>query len=209
MRLNPSLQRWTTPANDPDFVLYVPAGTKDKYEQNIAAIPADKRIWWRAHRVLDGETLAGIARELRISPVSLAEANQLTPTATLEAGSHLVVPMAVGTDASLARFKEPVPHRLVEYRVRPGDTLDLLADRYNVTPYQIRRWNGLRSARLTTGRTLRLYVEAQAAAPHRTTTPSRPAPSTQHHPSTLPAAARKKPAAHAGPGGATASSTAR
>ena len=97
MRLNPSLQRWTTPANDPDFVLYVPAGTKDKYEQNIAAIPADKRIWWRAHRVLDGETLAGIARELRISPVSLAEANQLTPTATLEAGSHLVVPMAVGT----------------------------------------------------------------------------------------------------------------
>ena len=209
MRLNPSLQRWTTPANDPEFVLYLPAGTKDKYEQNIAAIPPGKRIWWRAHRVLDGETLAGIAKELRISPVSLAQANQLTPTATLEAGSHLVVPLSVGTDASLARFKEPVPHRLVEYRVRPGDTLDLLADRYNVTPYQIRRWNGLRSARLTTGRTLRLYVEAPAAAPHRTATPSRPAANTQHHASTPTTAARKKPSTAANRTGATASSTAR
>ena len=45
--------------------------------------------------------------------------------------------------------------------MRPGDTVDLIADRYNVTAYQIRRWNGLRSSKLMPGRTLRLYVEAQ------------------------------------------------
>jgi membrane-bound lytic murein transglycosylase D len=177
VKLNPSLQRWTTPANDPDFVLYLPTGTKDLYERNIASIPPDKRIWWRAHKVLDGETLATIAKQLRISPVSLAEANQMTTTSSLELGTHLVVPMAVGNDASLARFREAVPqipHRLIQYRVRPGDTVDLLADRYNVTSYQIRRWNGLRSSKLTTGRTLRLYVEAQAAAPSRAPHP-RPA----------------------------------
>ena len=42
--LNPSLQRWTTPANDPGYVLNLPAGTKDLYAKNIAAIPPDKRI---------------------------------------------------------------------------------------------------------------------------------------------------------------------
>jgi membrane-bound lytic murein transglycosylase D len=164
VKLNPSLQRWTTPANDPDFVLYLPAGTRDLYEQTIAAVPPDKRIWWRAHKVLDGETLVGIAKQMRVSPVALAQVNQLTASSSLEQGTHLIVPMASGNDASLARSREAVPHRLIQYRVRPGDTVDLIADRYNVTAYQIRRWNGLRSSKLTTGRTLHLYVEAPAPA---------------------------------------------
>ena len=167
VKLNPSLMRWTTPRNDADFTLYLPAGTKHLYEQNIAAIPPANRIWWRAHKVQEGETLAGIAKQLRVSPVALARANQLTPGAPLEEGVHLVVPMAVGREDSLLRVRERLPRRLIGYRVRPGDTVDLIADRYNVTAYQIRRWNGLRSSRLTPGRTLRLYVQGSAPARRR------------------------------------------
>jgi membrane-bound lytic murein transglycosylase D len=206
VKLNPSLQRWTTPANDPSFILYLPAGTRDLYEQTIASIPPDKRIWWRAHKVLDGETLAGIAKELRVSPVSLAEANQLTTTASLEQGTHLVIPMASGTDASLARVREQppqVPHKIIQYRVRPGDTVDLLADRFNVTAYQIRRWNGLKSSRLTTGRTLHIYVESQAPSP------ARPQPSVkpQHAASRPSNTQKKKPAAPASTANSTTAST--
>ena len=193
VKLNPSLQRWTTPGNDPGFILNLPAGTKDLYEQSIASIPPDKRIWWRAHKVLEGETLAGIAKQFRISPVTLAQANQLTASSSLEQGAHLVVPMAAGNEASLARVREPVPHRLIHYRVRPGDTVDLIADRYNVTAYQIRRWNGLRSSKLAPGRTLRLYVEAPATTASRTSH-SRPAAKSTH-PSTRTTTAQKKPAA--------------
>src|SRR5579862_7889893 len=64
IKLNPGLQRWTTPGNEPSFTLYLPAGTKDLYATNIASIPPDKRIWWRAHKVQEGETLAGIAKQL-------------------------------------------------------------------------------------------------------------------------------------------------
>jgi membrane-bound lytic murein transglycosylase D len=193
VKLNPSLQRWTTPGNNPSFILYLPPGTKDQYEQSIASIPPDKRIWWRAHKVLEGETLAGIARQLRVSPVALAQANQLTASFSLEAGTHLVVPLAAGNESSLARVREPVPYRLIHYRVRPGDTVDLIADRYNVTAYQIRRWNGLRSSKLEPGRTLRLYVQAQANTPSRTS-PSRPAaPST--HPATKTTPVQNKTAA--------------
>jgi membrane-bound lytic murein transglycosylase D len=191
VKLNPSLQRWTTPGNDPSFNLHLPAGTKNLYEQNIASIPPDKRIWWRAHKVLEGETLAGIAKQLRVSPASLAQANQLTASSSLEQGAHLVVPMAAGTDSSLARVREYVPHRLTQYRVRPGDTVDLIADRFNVTAYQIRRWNGLKSSKLTPGRTLHLYVEAQATTAR--TSHSRSAAKSKH-PTTRAAAAQKKPA---------------
>jgi len=192
VKLNPSLQRWATPANEPAFLLNLPAGTKDQYEQNIALIPPDKRLWWRAHKVLEGETLNGIAGQFRTSPLLLAQANHLTARSSLDPGVHLVVPMPAGSDASLARVREVVPRRLVHYRVRPGDTVDLIADRFEVTPYQVRRWNGLGSSKLVAGRTLRLYVAAPANTTSRPSS-SRPA-STSSHPSTHTAPAQRKAA---------------
>ena len=100
--------------------------------------------------------------------------------------------MAAGNDASLARVREVVPHRLTQYRVRPGDTVDLIADRFNVTAYQIRRWNGLRSSKLTPGRTLHLYVEAPATTASRTSHPRTAAK--RKHPPARTTTAHKKPA---------------
>lgn len=158
IRLNPSLLRWTTPGNDPDFVLSLPAGTKDLYEQNIASVPPDKRVWWRAYKVEGGETLTSIAKKFRISPAALAKVNQVSRDAPLETGGHLMLPLAPGKESSLARVHERGPRRVIHYRVRPGDTLDLIADRFDVTPYQIRRWNRMKSSSLVAGKSLRLYV---------------------------------------------------
>lgn len=191
VKLNPSMQRWTTPGNDPGFILYLPAGTKDVFEQSVASIPPDKRIWWRAHKVLDGETLAAVAKQYRISPVSLAQANRLTADASLEEGAHLVVPMAAGKDASLVRVREAATHQLIHYRVRPGDTVDLIADRFDVTAYQIRRWNGLKTSKLVPGRTLHLYAEAQTHTTKRTSTARKGAKS--NHPPARAATAHKNP----------------
>jgi len=170
INLNPSLQRWTTPGNNPEFALNLPPGTKDVFEKNIALIPPDKRIWWRAHKVAEGETLAGIAKQFRLSPLALADVNQLTPGASPVEGAHLVVPMAPGKDSSLVRVRERTARRLTHYRVRAGDTLDLIADHFDVTPYQIRRWNNLKSSQLAPGTSLRLYVlaeESSSARPSR------------------------------------------
>jgi membrane-bound lytic murein transglycosylase D len=157
-RLNPSLLRWTTPPNNPQFALNLPKGTKELFEQRVAAIPEDKRIWWRAHTVEGGETLASIARKLHVSPVALREVNGLDNESALPQGTHLVVPLAPGKESSLARVREGGPRYAVRYRVRAGDTLEFIADRYDVTPYQIRRWNNLKTSRLTPGKPLRIYV---------------------------------------------------
>ena len=141
--------------------------------------------WWRAHRVGGGETLAAIAKEVHVSMSALATVNQISPGGSLEEGSHLVVPLAPGRDSSLARVRERVPTRLTHYRVRPGDTVDLIADRFDVPVYDIRRWNNLKHSQLAAGRVLRLYVEAQNAST------SKPAGSKSHAGVRRAAAARK------------------
>jgi membrane-bound lytic murein transglycosylase D len=158
IRLNPSLLRWTTPPNNPQFVLNLPQGTKELFEQRVAAIPEDKRIWWRAYKVEEGETLSSIARKLHVSPVTLREVNGLDNESALEQGTHLVIPQAPGKESSLARVREGGPRVAVRYRVRNGDTLEFIADRYDVTPYQIRRWNNLKTSQLIAGMSLRIYV---------------------------------------------------
>ncbi len=78
--LNPSLLRLTTPkfpGNEGSFELHVPAGTAARFQTAVAAIPVDKRVSWRYHKVQGGETLASIARTYHTTPTAIAEANDL------------------------------------------------------------------------------------------------------------------------------------
>jgi len=158
IQLNPSLLRWTTPANDPEFTLALPAGTGDVFQKAVAAIPPGKRIWWRSYTVEGSETVASIAKKYRISTVALAAANGIDRDMELEAGARLVLPLAAGSESSLQRVRERGPRRAVVYRVRSGDTLEMVADRFDVTPYQIRQWNHLKTSALVAGKNLRVYV---------------------------------------------------
>src|SRR5208337_1337223 len=73
----------------PQFSLNLPKGTKEQFEQRVAAIPEDKRIWWRAYKVEEGETLSSIAKKLHVSPVTLREANRLDNESALEEFENL------------------------------------------------------------------------------------------------------------------------
>jgi len=189
IRLNPGLLRWTTPANDPQYTLHLPPGTKDVYEAVIAKVPPDKRLWWRAYKVEEGETLAGVAKKFRLSPVSLTEVNQVDQKDPLAVGTRLLLPLAPGKESNLARVRERGVRRAYRYRVRPGDTIELVADRFDVTPYEIRRWNRLRSSRLLPGTTLRVQtvvarsVRSSKQRPRRSTgAASGPVAATGHAP---------------------------
>jgi membrane-bound lytic murein transglycosylase D len=151
--LNPSLLRMATP-DDPSFELHVPRGTAEKFSAEIAAIPPDKWISWRRHRVEPGETLASIARKYRVTPTSIAEINKIDRTATLEAGAKLIIP-ATQSASETKRL-------LVSYRVRRGDTLEGIADRFSVTSEDVRKWNRLRSNHVSRGMVLRIYTIGSA-----------------------------------------------
>jgi membrane-bound lytic murein transglycosylase D len=147
--MNPSLLRMVTP-DDPNFVLHVPQGTSEKFSAEIADIPADKWVSWRRHRVETGETLTAIAKKYHVTPVSIAEANDLERGEVLTPGEKLIIPAA--------RPLEETRSRLVRYRVRKGDTLGGIADQFSVTSEDVRKWNGLKTGKVSRGMVLRIYT---------------------------------------------------
>ena len=143
--LNPQLLRNVTP-KDSDFVLKVPAGTTDKLEQNIHQVPEDKWTSWRLYTVEDGETLSDVARKYRVTVPAIETANHLDAHASLPAGFMLNVPTV------------PVAIHLEHYRVERGDTLEGIADRYDVTVAELRRWNHITTPHVAHGARLRIYT---------------------------------------------------
>jgi membrane-bound lytic murein transglycosylase D len=151
--LNPSLLRMTTP-KDHEFELHLPAGTKEKFQTAIAAIPTNMRVWWRYHKVQPGETLASIARTYRSTPKAIAEANNLEEDVVLVPDSKLTIPIAPGKRAITE--EATYARHATRYRLRKGDTVQKVADNFGVPPAMIRRWNHLKGDSLR-GRTV-VYV---------------------------------------------------
>jgi len=156
--LNPELLRNITPSL-PGFQLKVPAGTAKAFEENIQQVPTDKWTSWRLHSTEAGETLTDIARRYRVTVPAIEAANHLEPRATVPQGFLLNVPTT----------PPPTVH-LVRYRVQRGDTLAGIADRFDVTVAQLKRWNGISGDHVPHGARLRIYAgsgESVGAASHK------------------------------------------
>jgi membrane-bound lytic murein transglycosylase D len=154
--LNPSLLRWTTPEVS-EFELRLPEGAKDKYDQAIATIPQDMRVWWRYHKVAAGDTVASIAQAYRSTPQAILKANELTPDTDPVADSKLVIPIAPGRHAT-SEDAQSYSRRFTRYTVHRGDTAETVADRFGVPTAMVRRWNGLRSNSLRGRRTVLVHL---------------------------------------------------
>ena len=146
--LNPSLLRLTTP-DDPSFELHLPAGTAERFSAEIADIPPDKWVSWRRHRIEAGETMTSIAKKYHVTAAAISEANNMDRHAALDVGEKLIIPAAPSSDSK---------RRLVHYRVRRGDTLAGIADRYSVPTEDVRKWNHMRTNHVGRGMVLRIYT---------------------------------------------------
>lgn len=146
--LNPALLRMATP-DDAAFELHLPVGTAEKFSAEIADIPPDKWVSWRRHRIENGETLTSIAKKYHVTAAAIFEANNLEKGEALEVGAKLIIPAAPEAAAK---------SRLVRYRVRKGDTLGGIADRFSVPAEDVRKWNHLKANRVGRGMVLRIYT---------------------------------------------------
>jgi membrane-bound lytic murein transglycosylase D len=172
--LNPSLLRLSTPREE-RFELRLPAGTKDQYQTAIASIPPDMRLWWRYHKVEPGDTVASVARSYRVTVKSIETANQLEDTA-LEQNAHLIIPVAPSKHpADTATYAR----RITRYHVRPGDTIQTVAENFGVSSKMLCRWNGIHGDSLRGRKVLALHLpvspgsEVSVAASHKPTARTR------------------------------------
>jgi peptidoglycan lytic transglycosylase D len=154
--LNPSLLRMMTPPDEP-YDLHLPTGSKSDFMEAIAEIPPGKRTAWRYHRVQPDDTLAALAKTYHVSASDIAFVNQLEPTADISGEDALIIPTVPPAASGMQRSN-------ARYRVDHEDTLVTLADRFNVTTEQLRRWNHLHSSAIRPGQTLFVAEPAHVSA---------------------------------------------
>jgi membrane-bound lytic murein transglycosylase D len=154
--LNPHVKRLTTPRNDPEFTLYLPEGSKDKFLTEIAAIPEDMRVTWRKHRVEEGDSLSVVAKKYHTTVSAVAQANNLRADSKVQIGDKLIIPVTLARGTGKPA---EINGSQIRYSVQRGDTVASIAREFDLTIAQIQKWNKLHAkSKLRAGRTLLLYT---------------------------------------------------
>ncbi|MFK7731903.1 MAG: LysM peptidoglycan-binding domain-containing protein [Pseudomonadales bacterium] len=110
------------------------------------------------YTVRSGDSLWSIAKQHKVSVKQLASWNSMVPRDPLRKGQTL----QIWTSATQASSGQMI--RKVGYKVRRGDSLSRIAQRFRVATDDISRWNGIRkSSILRPGQSLTLYVDVRNA----------------------------------------------
>ncbi|MFZ5593145.1 MAG: LysM peptidoglycan-binding domain-containing protein [Pseudomonadota bacterium] len=119
-----------------------PPQANTSYVSESDADTAEKKLTHTVHR---SDTLWKIARKYGVNPRQLAAWNNLTPKARIIAGQRLVIkttsPRPTRLTLSRASQIEKATIRRINYKIRPGDTLTRIAERFDVSVNELRKWN--------------------------------------------------------------------
>lgn len=151
--------------------IYVPLEKKNFYasidslnrQQRLAIIYGNSGESWIKHRIRRGESLSTIAYKYGVRVSDLKRWNNLR-NSRIQAGKTLQVNVG-NSSASVAQSSENSSvsesntngGKLVRYKIRSGDSLSEIAERYGVSTSSLRRWNNLRNNRIYAGKTLKIY----------------------------------------------------
>jgi LysM repeat protein len=159
----------------------VPTGTAEKLSARLRSASTSELGALNWYTVKSGETLAGVARKLRVSRVDLADANSLSVRSRVRPGQDLIIPRAPATLLA-SRADRPAPTAVASraisapapvatadrpsesktattYRVKRGDTLFSIAQLFDTTVAKLRSLNSLRGSHISVGD--RLTVRAR------------------------------------------------
>lgn len=177
--LNPELLRDITPPHVYNYNLRIPRNSTEMFWSYYNQLPVQKKTYWVTHKVQRGETLSRIANKYGVSTSTLAKTNNLSTKSKLRRGQPIKIPVVVSqkyaasevikknSSPKIASRVKPqaVEHqKLIRYRVKYGDSLFELAQRFNTTPSQIRKLNGMdKKDYLIQGRIIKMPLKTTLA----------------------------------------------
>ena len=155
-KLNPELRQPATPNNGP-YSLNIPFGKKESFYKKFNSIPDDEKFAVQKveHRVQKGENLTSIAAKYRVLKADLQTINNITNANNIRIGQILKIPVKGGIYANY-------PEKII-YKVKVGDQLGFIAEKYNTRASEIRKWNGMEAndSTIYPGQKLTLFVKGQ------------------------------------------------
>lgn len=151
------------------LVLYVPQEKRDFYASLDNQTPVEKSVTksnstnstssYVYHRIRRGENLYSIAKRYSVYVSDIRSWNDISGN-RIFAGQKLKIytsRTAIADNTSASSRSS-----LYRYKVRKGDTISEIAERFNVSPSQIKSWNTLSSNRINFGQTLKIYSRENA-----------------------------------------------
>lgn len=115
------------------------------------------------HTVQAGDTFWSLSQRYNVGTREIAQWNGMASRDTLAAGQNLVIWAKTGNTAPTARASitgETI--RSISYKVRHGDSLYRIAQKFNVAIHDLKRWNTIGNKILRPGTVLKLYVDITA-----------------------------------------------
>ncbi len=116
------------------------------------------------HTVSNGDTLWDIAKAHKVSVRTLASWNGMAPRDTLRPGQKLVIWSKAKNATANAPIGNPMAKamtRKINYKVRNGDSLARISQRFNVSISKLKKWNprDTRGKYIQPGQRLVVYVD--------------------------------------------------
>lgn len=177
--LNPDLIQSCTPPGVKGYQLKIPAGKAEIFKEKYAQVPDEKKRDWAVHIVRKGETISSIAKKYGLPRSLIAGVNNITTGTKLRAGRSIIIPGPVKPNVNLAldydgenrvdkkkNKKVNVKDRVrITYKIKPGDTLSDIAEKFGVRISDIRNWNNIPyGKKIKANSTIDLYVRPGIAS---------------------------------------------
>ncbi len=162
IELNPELIRGYTPPHE--YVLRIPKGKRDIFVVNYKSLPEDEKKNFRVHIVKRGETLYKIAKLYNVPVDVIYSFNPKLKPRALSVGQVVLIPDVIKSNPSSKRYAKKIASDENEikiiYRVRKGDTLGTIAQRYNVSVAELKKWNRLRGDSIRAGQKIVIFTNS-------------------------------------------------
>ena len=149
--------------------LLIPVSTKKLNHYSLSAQQRKTRIQNKPRKgskqhyiVQQGDSLWRIAQAHRINHRQLAKWNGMAPGDPLKTGQQLVLWLdqpGMTDNLSALDLQPSGIQNTVSYRVKRGDSLSRIAQRFNVSVNELKQWNRLPGKYLQPGQRLKLYVD--------------------------------------------------
>jgi len=164
--LNPGYNRWATSPDGP-YRVVLPVEGAELLEASLEKIDASTLMRWDQVVVEKGDTLSHISARHGVPVSVLRTANDLDSD-FLRIGQKLRLPrddqmqadpLYTQAASELQRLQSGlIATRRVTHKVRPGESLSVIARRYRVSVRDLQRWNNISDPRkLRAGKTITVY----------------------------------------------------
>ncbi|TKB10629.1 LysM peptidoglycan-binding domain-containing protein [Desulforhopalus sp. IMCC35007] len=161
--LNHELKNNRTPVNQVEYEVKVPEARGTLAQKNLSRLHTIATTGYKTHKIRKGDTLSSICRRYDVNKTTILKVNNLR-SSKLRTGYNLRIPyntltyqlLPEGSSDAMLAYKDS----LILHRIKKGETVSKISQKYGVTPEMIVAWNGLKNTHtIRAGQQLALYVD--------------------------------------------------